>query len=259
MPSWKRFFNTTSVPKNYTQKQSSENSNIGYNNYSSGLKDVYTGPTNRLERYNQYDQLDRDPVVHSALNVIAEFCTLENPNYKLPFYIDYMDETNSTETTVLRETLNKWVFINDFRQRMYEIFRNTLKYGDTFYLRDPETYEWHYIDPRNVEKIVVDDTKGKEPHSYFIRNMQLNLANKILTHDTENVQQNYTGFTPNNFQGRATTGTITTNQNFQNGQTFEVPAKHIVHLGLNASGLDYLNWPFSASILEQIYKPAKQK
>jgi len=105
------------------------------------------------------------------LNVIAEFCTLENPNYKLPFYIDYMDETNSTETTVLRETLNKWVFINDFRQRMYEIFRNTLKYGDTFYLRDPETYEWHYIDPRNVEKIVVDDTKGKEPHSYFIRNM----------------------------------------------------------------------------------------
>lgn len=259
MPSWKRFFNTTSVPKNYTQKSKSENSNIGYNNYSSGLKDVYTGPSNRLERYNQYDQLDRDPVVHSALNIIAEFCTLENPNYNLPFYINYMDETNSTETTILRETLNKWVFINEFRQRMYDIFRNTLKYGDTFFLRDPETYEWLYIDPRNVEKIVVDDAKGKEPHSYFIRNMSLNLADKILTHDTENVQQNYTGFSPNNFQGRATTGTITTNQNFQNGQTFEVPAKHVVHLGLNTSGLDYLNWPFSASILEQIYKPAKQK
>lgn len=259
MPSWKRFFNTTSVPKNYTQKSKSENSNIGYNNYSSGLKDVYTGPSNRLERYNQYDQLDRDPVVHQALNIIAEFCTQENPNYNLPFYINYMDETNSTETTILRETLNKWVFINEFRQRMYDIFRNTLKYGDTFFLRDPETYEWHYIDPRNVEKIVVDDAKGKEPHSYFIRNMSLNLADKILTHDTENVQQNYTGFSPNNFQGRATTGTITTNQNFQNGQTFEVPAKHVVHLGLNTSGLDYLNWPFSASILEQIYKPAKQK
>lgn len=259
MPSWKRFFNTTSVPKNYTQKSKSENSNIGYNNYSSGLKDVYTGPSNRLERYNQYDQLDRDPVVHQALNIIAEFCTLENPNYNLPFYINYMDETNSTETTILRETLNKWVFINEFRQRMYDIFRNTLKYGDTFFLRDPETYEWLYIDPRNVEKIVVDDAKGKEPHSYFIRNMSLNLADKILTHDTENVQQNYTGFSPNNFQGRSTTGTITTNQNFQNGQTFEVPAKHVVHLGLNTSGLDYLNWPFSASILEQIYKPAKQK
>lgn len=259
MPSWKRFFNTTSVPKNYTQKSKSENSNIGYNNYSSGLKDVYTGPSNRLERYNQYDQLDRDPVVHQALNIIAEFCTQENPNYNLPFYINYMDETNSTETTILRETLNKWVFINEFRQRMYDIFRNTLKYGDTFFLRDPETYEWHYIDPRNVEKIVVDDSKGKEPYSYFIRNMSLNLADKILTHDTENVQQNYTGFSPNNFQGRATTGTITTNQNFQNGQTFEVPAKHVVHLGLNTSGLDYLNWPFSASILEQIYKPAKQK
>lgn len=259
MPSWKRFFNTTSVPKNYTQKSKSENSNIGYNNYSSGLKDVYTGPSNRLERYNQYDQLDRDPVVHQALNIIAEFCTLENPNYNLPFYINYMDETNSTETTVLRETLNKWVFINEFRQRMYDIFRNTLKYGDTFFLRDPETYEWLYIDPRNIEKIVVDDAKGKEPHSYFIRNMSLNLADKILTHDTENVQQNYTGFSPNNFQGRATTGTITTNQNFKNGQTFEVPAKHVIHLGLNTSGLDYLNWPFSASILEQIYKPAKQK
>lgn len=252
MATWKRFFNTP-APTSYKSK-SNETTGVAYSNFSSGLKDFYTGPANRIERYNQYDMLDRDPIVSAALNTIAEFCTQENDQTKLPLYINYADESNETEVVVLKETLKRWSYINDFRKRMFYIVRNTLKYGDTFYLRDPETYEWHYIDPRNIEKIAVDNNDGKKIQSYFVRNISFNLAQKILTHDTQNAQQNYTGLI------QAKPHNVNTQANINNtSPSTEISAKHIVHISLNSSGMDYVNWPFSASILESVYKPAKQK
>jgi len=252
MATWKRFFNTPD-PTSYKSK-SSETTGVSYSNFSSGLKDFYTGPANRIERYNQYDMLDRDPIISAALNTIAEFCTQENDQTKLPLYINYVDESNETEVVVLKETLKNWAYINDFRKKMFYIVRNTLKYGDTFYVRDPETYEWHYVDPRNVEKIAVDNNDGKKVHSYFIRNISFNLAQKILTHDTQNTQQNYTGLMqsqPHNANMQANLSNTT--------PSIEISAKHIVHISLNSTGMDYVNWPFAQSILESVYKPAKQK
>ena len=251
MATWKRFFNTP-APTSYGNK-SNETTGVSYANFSSGLKDFYTGPANRLERYNQFDILDRDPIVSAALNTIAEFCTQENDQTKLPLYINYFDESNETEIVVLKESLKKWAYINDFRKRMFLIVRNTLKYGDTFFVRDPETYEWHYIDPRNVEKIAVDNNDGKKIHSYYIRNISINLVNKIFTHDTKNAQVNYTGLIqtqPYNSSSQP---------NISNSQSTEISAKHVIHISLNSAGMDYVNWPFSASILESVYKPAKQK
>lgn len=257
MATWKRFFNTpVGTPK---MKSSGGSETVGLSNYSTGLKEVFTGPTNRLERYNQFDQLDRDPIINSALNIIAEFCTQENIFTKLPFYFNFHESTNDAETNVLRSNLNKWAYTNDFRKRMFYIIRNTLKYGDCFFIRDPETFEWLYVDPRNIEKVVVDETKGKKIHSYFVRNISLNLASKIASQDTKNAQANYTGLMPNTLAGRQTSGTLQSQQNTGAGESLEVPADHIVHLSLNSTGMDYINWPFSASILESIYKPAKQK
>ena len=42
-------------------------------NYSSYLPDVYTGAPNRIERYLQYDTMDRDSEFNAALDIIAEF------------------------------------------------------------------------------------------------------------------------------------------------------------------------------------------
>jgi hypothetical protein len=252
MATWKRFFNTPE-PISYNNSKSNA-TGLSYSNFTSGLKDYYTGPANRLERYNQYDILDRDPIVSAALNVIAEFCTQENEYTKLPLYINYVDESNETEVVVLKETLKRWMYINDLRKRLFYIIRNTLKYGDTFYVRDPETYELHYVDPRNVEKISVDNNDGKKIHSYFIRNISFNLSQKILTHDTGNAQQNYTGL----MQTQAYKVNTHTNSNSSTPST-EILAKHVVQLSLNSTGMDYINWPFSSSILESVYKPAKQK
>jgi hypothetical protein len=258
MASWKRFFNTPN-PNLSSKAFVPSNNDTQYSNFSSGLKEFYTGPSNRLERYNQLDQLDRDPVVSAALNILAEFCTQENEFSKLPFYIHYTDFSNENETMILKETLTKWSYINEFRKRMFFIMRNLLKYGDCFFLRDPETFEWHYIDPRNIEKIVVDDENGKKIFSYFVRNMSLNLSQKIATHDVKNVQRNTNlnmGFAAASANSRVVTNNT---QNAGVGTSLEISANHIIHLSLNSTGLDYMTWPFSASYLDSIYKAAKQK
>lgn len=256
MASWKRFFTTPNPQLAPTNSQNVSNST--YSNFSSGLKETFTGPSSRIERYNQLDILDRDPVIYQALNILAEFSTQENKFTNLPFNIQYMAESNETEVEILKQTNQKWCYINNFRTRLFFIFRNIFKYGDAFFIRDPETYEWFYVDPRNVEKIVVDETEGKQIHSYFIRNISLNLLNKVFTHDTKNANTNstYAGiFATNNQQSTATNTTQATGT----GQSYEILAEHVVHLSMNSAGLDYVNWPFGASILESVYKPAKQK
>ena len=56
-----------------------------------------------------------------------------------------------------------------------------LVYGDCIFVRDPETFEWEYVDPKNVDKVIVDELKGKDPEAYFIRDLDLNLTSKFLT------------------------------------------------------------------------------
>lgn len=252
MASWKRYFNTPN-PKVASNLSGGNNTAAPqYSNNALGLRDVYMGSSNRLERYNQYDVLDRDPVVNASLNIITEFCTQQNQFTKLPLNIVWNDETDENESSVLQETMHKWCYINSFRKRMYYMIRNTLKYGDTFYIRDPETYELIYVDPRNIEKVIVDEEHGKKVYSYFIRNVSPFLAGKIFTHDVR----------PNDGLVTATSNVARLpiqNTSSQYTQSLEIPAKHIVHLSLNSTGMDYVNWPFSESILETIYKPAKQK
>lgn len=247
MASWQKTVSTPNVSVNSGGGNS--NNSFGFNNYSSGLKEIYTGPANRLDRYNQYDTLDKDPVVSSALDILAESCLESDPTTDLPFIINYVDHEESSVTSPVTEAMNKWMYINAFRKRLFHIIRNTLKYGDTFFIRDPETYELHYIDPRNIEKIVIDDENGKEPYSYFVRNISVSLSSKIFT---LNASKN-SGFHVNN---QNTTSALSTSSG---ATSTEIPAAHVVHLSLNSTGLDYVNWPFAASILERIYKPAKQK
>lgn len=260
MASWKRFFNTPApglsnglVSKGYG---GNNQASPQISNFSSGLKDIYSGAVNRLSRYDQYDILDRDPVVNSALNIIAEFCCQENEFNNLPFVVDFKSETNEIETEVLKQTLDKWCYINDFRTRLFYMWRNTLKYGDTFYIRDPETLEWIYVDPRNVEKIVIDDSNdGKKPYSYVIRNVSAVLANKVMTNSPNTGM--YTSGANTSTPGQYSTQSSINANTY--AKTLEIPAKHVIQLSLNSGGLDTANWPFGTSILETVYKPAKQK
>ncbi|CAM6055301.1 unnamed protein product [Sphagnum tenellum] len=186
--SWKRYFRAVGTPNNNTQitnfAPSTANERGGAatsSKFSSYLPEVYAGHPNRIQRYYQYDDMDRDSDINAALDTIADFCTQSEEQNDEPFEIHYMGEPNETETQILKQALVKWTKINDFRSRLWHMFRNTIKNGDAFFLRDPETAEWLWIDTFMVEMVKVDDTAGKEPAEYIVRGLDYNKTAKFAT------------------------------------------------------------------------------
>ena len=48
-----------------------------------------------------------------------------------PFEVSYTDTPTNNEIEIIRKQLQQWTKLNKFDQRMFRIFRNTLKYGDS--------------------------------------------------------------------------------------------------------------------------------
>lgn len=240
-------------------------------NFASYLPAVYTGLSNRVDRYRQYDQMDQDPEIRTALNIIADFCTQSTKDFGLPFNIQYKDDMGDTEVTTLEDRLESWCDQNQFKIRIYDIIRGILKYGDQFFVRDPETFEWYWVNPMNVDKVVVNESTGKNPIIYYMRDISLNIQDKVMS----NLQLGfdkmaYPGSLPNSLSGSGNqygsisgaggTGNVDSSNPFgTNGQLDVLPvaAEHVIHLSLN-TGQDPF-WPFGTSILENIFKVYKQK
>lgn len=236
--------------------------------YSSWLPEVYQGPSNRLQRYVQYEQMDFDHEVHAALNTIAEFSTQEDEKTKLPFLIHHDIEPTENEVKILQQVLKKWCRINQFRKRIYKIFRSVLKYGDQFFIRDPETMELFWIDPSTVEKIQANESNGKKIEAYYIKDLDFNLAEKVGTNTTRRSDGTY-----GSADSIYPTAPLTSQANYMmpkanpvgagaglkgtQSPAIPVDAKHVVHLSLS-EGMDE-SWPFGTSELEKIFKIYKQK
>ena len=239
-------------------------------NYSSYLPEVYAGHPNRLQRYMQYDDMDRDSEINAALDIIADFCTQSEEQNEHPFLVRYDDAANETEVKIVSAALAKWIKLNNFRGRLWNMFRNTIKNGDQFFIRDPETKEWIWVDHYNVELIKVDEAQGRKPIEYVIRDLDFIKQQKLGSIPTD--PADYNGVASS--ASPLTRGPMHTNSgggdfqlagtgvNQRNGQgmvhrSSTVDAKHVVHLSLSV-GMD-VNWPFGSSVLEPIFKTFKQK
>lgn len=275
--SWTKFMTTarSKVSTSKIEQSKSPSKTTGSkSNYASYLPVVYTGLSNRTDRYRQYEQMDQDPEIRTALDIIADFCTQSVEDYGLPFKIRYKDNSiGDSEVTTLEDRLESWAEQNDFKTRIYEIVRGLLKYGDQFFIRDPETMEWIWVSPANVEGVFVNEETGKNPVAYFIRDVSYNMQDKIFT----NLQigydkMAYPGTMPNALAGSASQfggigGGYANASNANSADPFSmaagrkdvipVAAEHVVHLTLN-TGQDPV-WPFGTSILEYIFKVYKQK
>ena len=240
-------------------RDSGQSPQFGYKNYGSTLPDVYTGHPNRIERYTQYENMDLDPEINAAMDIIADFCTQKTEDTKTAFVVDYKDKPTKTENDIILEQLKSWYNLNEMEKRITKMIRNTLKYGDQIFIRDPETFQLFWIDMAKLTKIVVNESNGKEPEMYFIKDLSPNFQNLTATTNTQNdvyIRAPQTG---------GATGSYTMpNQPYSGGSRFSnqqneraIDAKHIMHLSLT-SGLDP-NWPFGISILENIFKVYKQK
>ena len=264
--SWKKYF----TPVNLENKTGSASPISGGGrpgparaNYSSFLPDVYAGSPNRVERYQQYDTMDMDSEVNAALDILAEFCTQKDKENYTPFHFYFKGKPTSTEVKLLKDSLQKWSKQQHFETRIFRIIRNTFKYGDCFFIRDPQTQKWLFVDAAKVTKIIVNESEGKIPEQYVIKDINFNFKNLIATtpHNTTNTAPSGTSsYTSGGGFGRGMVGAAAQSPGTRfHNQTNEitVDAKNVVHITLS-EGLDN-NYPFGNSLLESVFKVYKQK
>ena len=267
--SWKKYF---------TPVQTGDNPNGSYSpisgansagrpgpaksNYSSYLPDVYVGSPNRVERYGQYNTMDMDSEVNAALDILAEFCTQKNKTNGTNFKFAFNKSATNNEINILGQYLKQWCKLNQFETRMFRTFRNIFKYGDAIFLRDPETKKLYHVDPAKLTRIIVNESEGKVPEQYIIKDVNLNFTEMVAT--TPFITNgNITGgggggYTTGGVRGMVGNAPTQSGSRFNttNGEV-AIDAEHVLHLSLS-EGLDN-NYPFGNSLLETIFKVFKQK
>jgi hypothetical protein len=247
-------------------KNDGSNNNINdfvFRNYASRLPEVYSGHPNRVERYNQYENMDMDSEINACLDIIAEFSTQLNEQNGTPFDIDYQDKPTDHEIEIIRKQMKQWVKLNKLDQRVFKLFRNTIKYGDQVFVRDPETFEMYWVDMSKVARVIVNESEGKRPEQYVIRDINPNFQNMTVAaktttdYMTNPVTGSISGAANYSMPNGGTGGGVGNSRFMTAMNEVCLDAKHIVHMSLN-EGLDTF-WPFGKSILENIYKVFKQK
>ena len=276
--SWKKYFKAVGNTGGQLSPISGQNSRgpaygsggsggqFGFKNYQSHLPEVYSGHPNRIERYNQYENMDCDSEINACLDILAEFSTQTNQSNNTPFEVEFTDKPTNNEIEIIRTQIQQWCKLNKLDQRIFKMFRNVLKYGDQVFVRDPETFEMYWVDMTKVVRVIVNENEGKRPEQYVIRDINPNFQNLSIT--AKNTTDYGTGINSGEIIGTGGSGMGASNYTVPNAPAgasrFEhtvnetvIDAKNVVHLGLS-EGLDFF-WPFSQSVLEMIFKVFKQK
>jgi hypothetical protein len=269
---WKKYFSpvqTTGQLSTISGLNSGNRPGPARTNYSSYLPDVYTGSPNRIERYAQYEVMDSDPEVNAALDILAEFCTQKLKDSKSPFAVKWRSKATNVEVRVLGEYLQQWCKLQKFDTRIFRIVRNVFKYGDAFFIRDPENQKWSWVDTAQVIKVIVNESEGKKPEQFVIKNLAPNFENLVATQITPNINprnngggittpaSGYTGSSGASQAGAGGASTSSSNRFGLQQTEHAINSEHVVHLSLS-EGLDN-NYPFGNSLLENIFKVYKQK
>jgi hypothetical protein len=260
--SGKNQFGLDGYPRN-DGNNSSVQADFVFRNYASRLPEVYSGHPNRIERYNQYENMDMDSEINACLDIIAEFSTQLNEQNSTPFDVKYNDKPTDHEISIIKKQLQQWVKLNKLDQRIFKLFRNTIKYGDQVFVRDPETFEMMWVDMSKVARVIVNESEGKRPEQYIIRDINPNFQNMTVAaktttdYMTNPVTGSIAGASNYTMPNGGSGGGVGNSRFTQAMNEVCLDAKHVVHLSLN-EGLDVF-WPFGRSVLEQIFMVYKQK
>jgi hypothetical protein len=258
---WRKYFKSSNIPSNVSPIGSGRSSgaNPDYRNFESNLPEVYIGHPNRTERYNQYEQMDMDSEINAALDILAEFMTQKNESNGTNFDIHFKESPTDNEVKIIKEQLQQWVALNELNKRTFKIIRNTIKYGDQVFVRDPENFKLMWVEMGKVTKVIVNEAEGKKPEQYLIKDINPNFENLTVTAVAA------TDTYMNHPQIGGASGAYTQpNTPYSGGSRFShaqnetaIDAQHVLHLSLT-EGLDAY-WPFGNSVLENVFKVYKQK
>jgi hypothetical protein len=114
-----------------------------------------------------------------------------------------------------------------------------------------------------VARVIVNESEGKRPEQYVIRDINPNFQNMTVAaktttdYMTNPVTGTIAGSANYTMPNGGTGGGVGNSRFMQAQNEVCIDAKHVVHMSLN-EGLDVF-WPFGRSVLEQIYMVFKQK
>jgi hypothetical protein len=141
---------------------------------NSGMYGNYTwyhrlvqGSASRMVRYREYDLMDADVDVARALDLIAEEIAgnqakTENP-VVLQITAQHEQEVPSSVVVTLNAAIKTWCQIQQWNIRLFPTIRNTVKYGDNFFIRPKKKFDkFLFVHPKNVVgALVLEDDATK--------------------------------------------------------------------------------------------------
>ena len=247
-----------------TNASSDEQVNISMTRAKNFLPELYQGPQNRCERYGIYEAMEQEPVISSSLDILADYIgNIKNGHiFKLKFV---SDDISDNHIKFLTELLNQWEQLNDFKKRIFSIVRDAMKYGDVFFIRDPDTGFLLKVNIYDVVGAVAGDLK--EPAWWLIKNIDENAPLKTANSAKNDVAGRNAIRSlnmmngPFNFTNARQVGSVTQTSPYGAQQPDEnlaaIKASEVIHLSMNVD--NSAQYPFGLSTLENVYKLYVQK
>lgn len=113
----------------------------------------------RTARYKNYEAMDVGDVSR-ALDIIARQMSAVSETTQLPvqldFDIDGSDDIFARDMSTLQATLREFIRVLKLKTQLFSICRNTIKYGDCFFVKSENGRTWHYITPDVVKDVATD-------------------------------------------------------------------------------------------------------
>lgn len=136
---------------NITDNQDLSGSSLFSNN--SWYQRIVQGSSTRLTRYREYDSMDETVEIARALDTIAEEMTGYDLATNSPLLLDFQQDDERIKPAVietLRSALRVWVNIHNLTDRMFDIARSSIKYGDCFFIKGKLGERWVFVHARHV-------------------------------------------------------------------------------------------------------------
>lgn len=209
-----------------------------YGNYS-WYHRLVTGNTHRLTRYAEYDVMDNDIDVSTALNFMAEEITGNNVKGELPLRIDIIagqeQYIHPNTVVTLNAAIRTWCMIHKWHTRLFSIAKTTIKYGDCFFIKPKSgRKKYIFVSPKNVYGAIVREDDATE-----ILGWELRLDYGVIGSGTSLL-----------------TGYGISSQN-QGESIAQIESKDVCRFSLYEETDDEA--PFGKSVLAAVYKTFKQK
>ena len=242
----------------------SETVDISMTRAKNFLPVLYQGPQNRIDRYGIYEAMEQEPIISSSMDILSDYIgNIKNGKvFKLKFVADDIPDNH---VRYLETLLAQWEEQNDFKKRIFSIVRDSMKYGDVFFLRDPDTGYLMKVNPYDVVGAVAGDMKI--PSWWLIKNIDENAPLKLATNARNDVAGKNAIRTLNlmsgpfmNSAGRqncAPTGNAPYGGQQPDENMYAIKSDDVVHISLNIDNAT--QYPFGVSTLENVYKLYVQK